>query len=86
MSIRRILISAFTTALFSSFFVVFELSASDKPVGVDEAARNVLASCEEQLKAVNGADCEPFYDSRTALTRPINILAKIIRGREVLFF
>jgi hypothetical protein len=54
-TVRRILISALTAALLNSFLVLFSSSASDKP-GPDEAARNVLAGCEEQLEAVNGAE------------------------------
>ena len=56
MPIRRSLNSAFRNALFSSFLLIFEVSASDKPVAVDEAASNVLAGCEEQLKAIGGGE------------------------------
>jgi len=52
--IRRILISAATAVLLGSFLVVLKLSASDKPVALDEAARNVLTGCEKQLEAVDG--------------------------------
>ena len=40
----------------SSVFFCLEISASDKPFPEDEAARNVLGGCEEQLKAVDGAE------------------------------
>lgn len=55
MTVRRILISILAAAFLNSFLVVVSSSAFDKP-GPDEAARNVLAGCEKQLEAVDGAE------------------------------
>ena len=55
MPIRRLLISAFTAAFLGLVLLTPGISASDKSIADDEAARNVLAGCEGELKAANGA-------------------------------
>ena len=46
MPIRRLLISAFTAAFLGLVLLTPGISASDKSIADDEAARNVLAGCE----------------------------------------
>jgi hypothetical protein len=58
-------VQPFTTAFLCLFLLIPKTSASDKSFTDDEAARNVLAGCEEELKAANGA--ATFDEGRAAV-------------------